>query len=85
MEAGKVRDAADDRGQMNDVGASLSCRPGLARRPEVKGRTSHVSCIHPGCLTPIGHSHFPGGITREYAHDGAADCAGSASDERAPH
>jgi hypothetical protein len=33
----KVRDAADDRGEMNYVSASVSCRPGLARRAEVTG------------------------------------------------
>jgi hypothetical protein len=80
-----LRDAADDRGRVNYVSASVSCRPSLARRAEVTG-ADLARIVHPSrCLALIGHSQIPGGITRKYAHDGAADCAGSASDEHAPH
>lgn len=81
----KVRDAADDRSEMDDVGTPVDRRLGLVFRSQVPGMYFTLF-VHPSWRGPlITHPDLVGAVTQQSAYDCTADSSGSAGDQYPVH
>src|SRR5918998_1786240 len=84
-QAMEVRDPADDRGEVDDVGAARRRLAGLAEVAQVAG-VDLAALAHPlwrGAL--VGHPDLVVGVAQQTPNDRGADRAGAAGDEHAAH
>ena len=81
----EVADPADDRREVDHVGAASGRRGGLARIAQVAG-VDLARLAHPGGrLELVRDPHLPLGVADQPPDDGGADGPGTARDEHSPH